>query len=91
MSRSLVSLWYLSAIVLVGLNLRPALASIGPLLDALQTGAGLGDGLASLLTSLPVLLMGLATFGGLAFLIGGAVWLGLRRRTAPVSGPLPAG
>ncbi|MEW9306636.1 hypothetical protein [Labrys neptuniae] len=33
----------------------------------------------------------LATFGGLAFLIGGAVWLGLRRRTAPVSGPLPAG
>lgn len=33
----------------------------------------------------------LATFGGLAFLIGGALWLGLRRRTAPVSGPLPAG
>lgn len=65
MSRSLVSLWYLSAIVLVGLNLRPALASIGPLLDALQTGAGLGDGLASLLTSLPVLLMGLgALFAG---------------------------
>ncbi|QEN89795.1 hypothetical protein FZC33_27315 [Labrys sp. KNU-23] len=33
----------------------------------------------------------LATFGSLAFLIGGALWLGLRRRTAPVSAPLPAG
>ncbi|WP_454815454.1 hypothetical protein [Labrys neptuniae] len=33
----------------------------------------------------------LATFGGFAFLVGGVLWLGLRRRTAPVSGPLPAG
>ncbi len=32
----------------------------------------------------------LATFSGLALLIGAGFWFGLRRRTAPVSGPLPA-
>lgn len=48
-----------AAIVLVGINLRPLLASIGPLLDRIQHDTALGDAGASLLTSLPVLLMGL--------------------------------
>lgn len=47
------------SIVLVGINLRPLLASVGPLLDRIQRDTALGDVEASLLTSLPVLLMGL--------------------------------
>ncbi|WP_251256208.1 MFS transporter [Burkholderia mallei] len=50
--------WRLVAVVLVGLNLRPALASIGPLLDTIQRASGLSDSAASLLTTLPILLMG---------------------------------
>ncbi|VBU96703.1 MFS transporter [Burkholderia pseudomallei] len=50
--------WRLAAVVLVGLNLRPALASIGPLLDTIQRASGLSDSAASLLTTLPILLMG---------------------------------
>lgn len=50
-------------ILLVGVNLRPALASIGPLLDQIQRDTGLGDTGASLLTSLPVMLMGLCLLG----------------------------
>ncbi len=59
MPRSVSLVACLLAVVLAGLNLRPALASIGPLLDSLQASATLSDSLASLLTSLPVLLMGL--------------------------------
>ncbi|KAF1054450.1 MAG: putative transporter YycB [Stenotrophomonas maltophilia] len=58
MSRSSSLFWSLPAVVLVGLNLRPALAAIGPLLDTLQARGDLNDTLASLLTTLPVLLMG---------------------------------
>ncbi|WP_206240547.1 MFS transporter [Novosphingobium terrae] len=50
-------------ILLVGLNLRPILASIGPLLDQIQCDTGLTDSQASLLTSLPVMLMGLCLLG----------------------------
>ncbi|TFF42592.1 MFS transporter [Pseudomonas sp. RIT623] len=46
------------AIVLVGINLRPTMAAIGPLLDAIQRDTGLSDTGASLLTTLPVALMG---------------------------------
>ena len=49
----------LIAIVLLGLNLRPVLASIGPLLDRIQRDTGLDHVGASLLTSLPVVIMGL--------------------------------
>lgn len=56
--------WQLAAVVLVGLNLRPAIASIGPLLDTLQRQTGLGDTGASLLTTVPVLLMGAGALGG---------------------------
>ncbi len=52
-----------AAILLVGVNLRPVLASVGPLLDAIQHDTGLGDIWASLLTTLPVLLMGVCLLG----------------------------
>ncbi len=52
-----------AAILLVGLNLRPLLASLGPLLDGIQRDTGLGDIAASLLTTLPVMLMGACLLG----------------------------
>ncbi|NQE63685.1 MFS transporter [Caulobacter sp. RHG1] len=70
-----------ATILLVGLNLRPALAAIGPVLDRIQAATGLGDTGASLLTSLPVLLMGLCLLGtrGLKARLGsrGGIALGL--------------
>ncbi|WP_374351481.1 CynX/NimT family MFS transporter [Chitinimonas sp.] len=53
------SLWLLIAMVLVGLNLRPALASVAPLLSAIRSGAHLSASAAGLLTTLPVLCLGL--------------------------------
>lgn len=47
------------AIVALALNLRPAMAGIGPLLDLIQGGTAIGSTGAGLLTTLPVLLMGL--------------------------------
>ncbi|WP_284455104.1 MFS transporter [Alloalcanivorax xenomutans] len=46
------------AIVLTGLNLRPILAAVGPVLDDIQAATSLGDSAAGLLTTLPVLAMG---------------------------------
>ncbi|MGI0117875.1 cyanate transporter [Zooshikella sp. RANM57] len=54
----------LLTIILIGLNLRPSLASIGPLLGSIQTDIQLSFSAASLLTMLPVLTMGLAIFSG---------------------------
>jgi MFS transporter, CP family, cyanate transporter len=45
----------LLALVLTALNLRTAVTSVGPLLDELERGLGLGSGLAGVLTTLPVL------------------------------------
>ncbi|WP_175905134.1 MFS transporter [Burkholderia seminalis] len=73
--------WRLAVIVLVGLNLRPALAAVGPLLDMIQRTTGIGDGAASLLTTIPILLMGLGALGARrlqrAIGIAGGVWLGV--------------
>ncbi|WP_342702108.1 MFS transporter [Burkholderia arboris] len=73
--------WRLAAIVLVGLNLRPALAAVGPLLDMIQRATGIGDGTASLLTTIPILLMGLGALGARRLQrvtgIAGGVWLGV--------------
>ena len=44
---------------LVGLNLRPAMSSVAPLLNRLQENAGLSAPAAGLLTTLPVLFLGL--------------------------------
>ncbi|MEW9678388.1 cyanate transporter [Pseudomonas sp. TE50-2] len=46
-------------VVLLALNLRPILTSIGPLLEPMRQGTGLGYQQAALLTALPVLCMGL--------------------------------
>ncbi|WP_322039226.1 MFS transporter [Burkholderia diffusa] len=73
--------WRLAAIVLVGLNLRPALAAIGPLLDMIQRATGIGDGATSLLTTIPILLMGLGALSARRLQrvtgIAGGVWLGV--------------
>ncbi|VWD63224.1 MFS transporter [Burkholderia contaminans] len=73
--------WRLAAIVLVGLNLRPALAAVGPLLDMIQRATGISDGEASLLTTIPILLMGLGALSARRLQrltgIAGGVWLGV--------------
>lgn len=51
--------WLMVAILLVAVNLRPAMAALGPLLDLIQQGTGLDATGAGLLTTLPVFLMGL--------------------------------
>jgi len=54
----------LAAIVLLALNLRPALAGISPLLDAIQATTGITGTVAGLLTTLPILAMGLCALWG---------------------------
>jgi MFS transporter, CP family, cyanate transporter len=54
----------LVAILLLSTNLRPAAVSVGPVLDELRDGLGMGPASAGLLTSLPVLAF--AVFGALA-------------------------
>ncbi|HEY2494448.1 MAG TPA: MFS transporter [Paenibacillus sp.] len=51
---------YLVIIILfISLNLRPSITSVGPLLDIIQTSLGMSGLTASLITTLPVLCMGL--------------------------------
>ncbi|WP_322406444.1 CynX/NimT family MFS transporter [Idiomarina sp. PL1-037] len=58
-------LFGLLVLVLLGLNLRPLLTSVGPLTDELQTITGLSFSQVSLLTTLPILMIGLmALFAG---------------------------
>jgi CP family cyanate transporter-like MFS transporter len=49
----------IAGVVLVAINLRPAAASIGPLISRIQHDTGLQSGWASALTTLPVLCFGL--------------------------------
>ncbi|BCX66678.1 cyanate transporter [Pseudomonas izuensis] len=58
--------WLMFGIVIVALNLRPSMAAVGPLLSAIRGDIPLSFSLASLLTMLPVVAMGLAMFFGLA-------------------------
>jgi CP family cyanate transporter-like MFS transporter len=53
------------SIILVALNLRPSMAAVGPLLSAIRGDIPLNFSLASLLTMLPVMAMGLAMFFGI--------------------------
>jgi CP family cyanate transporter-like MFS transporter len=69
------AVWLMLAIMLVALNLRPPMAAIGPLLSAIRSDIPLSFSLASLLTMLPVMAMGLAMFFG----IGISLRLGERR------------
>ena len=50
--------------LLVGLNLRPIMASIGPLMQWLQRDLGLSSSQIGLLTTLPVMMMGLFALSG---------------------------
>lgn len=55
----------LLVLVLIGLNMRPLLTSIGPLLPQLRAASGMSFTVASLLTALPMVAMGaLALAGG---------------------------
>lgn len=60
------ALWLMFSIILVALNLRPSMAAVGPLLSAIRGDIALSFSLASLLTMLPVMAMGLAMFFGLS-------------------------
>ena len=55
--KSMTSL--LIAIFLIALNLRPAVTSIGPLLDTIRNDLNLTNSEVSLLTAVPVICMGL--------------------------------
>ncbi|MFJ2486084.1 cyanate transporter [Pseudomonas sp. NPDC087639] len=57
--------WLMLSIILVALNLRPSMAAIGPLLSAIRGDIALNFSVASLLTMLPVMAMGLAMFFGI--------------------------
>jgi CP family cyanate transporter-like MFS transporter len=48
-----------AGVILVAINLRPAAASIGPVLDRIESGTGLSSGWAGALATLPVLCFGL--------------------------------
>lgn len=63
---STARLWFgLTLLVLLGINLRPLLTSIGPLTDELQNVTGLSHSEVSLLTTLPIMMIGLmALFAG---------------------------
>lgn len=73
-------IWLMSAVALVALNLRPSMASVGPLLSAIRGELPLSFSMASLLTMLPVMAMGVAMFFGLRI----ARWIG-EHRTIVVS------
>ncbi|MCG5074215.1 cyanate transporter [Paraburkholderia tagetis] len=60
--RTSALVWY-AAIVAIGLNLRPLLTSISPLMATIREATGLSFYGASLLTSLPVVAMGLGALG----------------------------
>ncbi|EDZ97597.1 Cyanate permease-like protein, partial [Burkholderia sp. H160] len=59
-------LMWLGAIVVIGINLRPLLTSISPLMTTIRDATGLSYYGASLLTSLPVIAMGIGAFGAAA-------------------------
>jgi len=59
------AVWLMLAIMLVALNLRPSTAAVGPLLSAIRADIPLSFSIASLLTMLPVMTMGLAMFFGI--------------------------
>lgn len=59
------AVWLMVSVIVLALNLRPSMAAIGPLLSAIRGDIALSFSLASLLTMLPVMAMGLAMFFGM--------------------------
>ena len=66
----------LVAVALASVNLRPAASSVGPVLEEIRTGLGMGGGLAGLLTGLP----------GLSFALAGALAVGFARKVGLTAG-----
>lgn len=56
-------LFIVAAIIGLALNLRPAMASIGPLLDMIERTTGTSHTWSSLLTAVPVFVMGVCALG----------------------------
>ncbi|WP_139977069.1 MULTISPECIES: cyanate transporter [Brucella/Ochrobactrum group] len=56
------SLALIALVVLIGLNLRPFLTAPGPVLSDIAADTGMGFGVLSLLTFVPMMLMGLGAF-----------------------------
>jgi CP family cyanate transporter-like MFS transporter len=54
----------LLVLVLIGLNMRPLLTSVGPLLPQLRAASGMSFTIAALLTALPVVAMGVLALAG---------------------------
>ena len=74
-------------VLLAAINLRPAIASVGPVLERVLSDLGLSAGVGGLLTSLPVFL-----FGGFAFLAPALVSrFGVRRTLTVVLGLIAVG
>ncbi|MYM91960.1 MFS transporter, partial [Rugamonas sp. FT82W] len=65
MNRSLPAT-FLPTIAIIGLalNLRPVMAGVGPLLDQIEAATGLSSAQASLLTAIPVAVIGLCALFG---------------------------
>ncbi len=56
-----------AGILVIAFNLRPGLASIGPLVNAIQNSTGLSNSLTGLLTTLPLLAFGMVSMFTAAF------------------------
>ena len=54
----------LCVLVLIGINMRPLLTSIGPLLPDIRAASGMSYTLVALLTALPVIAMGVLALAG---------------------------
>jgi len=61
-SKNAESVALIALVVLIGLNLRPFLTAPGPVLSDIAADTGMGFGALSLLTFLPMMLMGLGAF-----------------------------
>lgn len=92
----------IAGIILIAINLRPALAGVGPLVSDIRQDTGLSNTMLGLLTTLPLLAFGVfstltplftrrfgieGTLGGALFLLTGGILL----RIVPAVGALYAG
>ena len=58
---SVSQIWLIIGILLIAVNLRPALSSLGPLIDIIQHDLGLSETLLGLLTTLPLIAFGVVS------------------------------
>ncbi|WP_411141863.1 MFS transporter [Streptomyces sp. x-80] len=52
-------LWYALVVLLVGINMRPAIVAVSPLLDEIRQATGLSNGAAGALSTLPLICFGI--------------------------------